>query len=81
MDLGELKTLLGWCIVINYGVLLIWFAVVMVAGNWLYGVHARLFRIDSDDVPMQHFKLFGQFKLLVMVFNIAPWLALLILGY
>jgi hypothetical protein len=44
-------------------------------------LHARLFGIERDVVQAEHFKLFGQFKLLVMVLNLAPWLALLIMGH
>jgi hypothetical protein len=81
LDLSELKTLLGWCLIINYGILLIWFAFIMTARDWIFGIHARMFGVERDLVQAEHFKLFGQFKLLIMVFNIAPWLALLIMGH
>ncbi len=81
MDLSELKSLLGWCLVINYGVLIVWFVFVVTARDWVFGLHARLFGVERDLVQAEHFKLFGQFKLLVMVLNLAPWLALLIMGH
>ena len=81
LDLTELKSLLGWCLVINYGVLLIWFGFVKGARDWIFGLHSRLFGVERDIVQAEHFTLFGQFKLLVMVFNLAPWLALLIMGH
>lgn len=81
MDLTDLKSLLGWCLVINYGVLIAWFFVVVTARDWVFNLHARLFGIDRNVAQAEHFKLFGQFKLLVMVLNLAPWLALLIMGH
>ena len=81
MDLTDLKSLLGWCLVINYGVLIAWFFVVVTARDLVFNLHARLLGIDRNVAQAEHFKLFGQFKLLVMVLNLAPWLALLIMGH
>ena len=81
MDITILKSLLGWCLVINYGVLLFWFAVLMLARDWITGLHSRMFDIDAATVSSAHYTLMGHFKLLVFVFNLAPWIALLILGY
>lgn len=78
MDLSELRTLLGWCIVINYALLLTWFVLLMGARDWLIGVQARIFELEPERVRRDQFHLFGQLKLLILVFNIAPWVALVI---
>lgn len=79
MDLNSLQSFLGWCIIINYAILLIWFAFLVTARDWLFGLHAGIFGVEKSVVQAEHFRLFGQFKLLIMIFNIAPWLALVIL--
>ncbi len=80
MDLAQLQTFLGWCILINYALLLIWFALLLWADSWIIGIHARIFRIEPETVRAEHFHLMGQFKFMIMIFNIAPWLALLLMG-
>lgn len=80
MDMVQLQSFLGWCIIINYALLLFWFALLPRAGSWVYGFQARLFGIDPATVRDEHFHLMGQFKLMIMIFNIAPWLALLLMG-
>lgn len=79
MDLAQIQTFLGWCIVINYALLLVWFAALLWTGSWVIGIHARIFGIEPATVRSEHFHLMGQFKLMIMIFNIAPWLALLLM--
>jgi len=79
LDLSQLQSFLGWCLVINYVLLFVWFGLLQLAGAWVVGIHSRLFHIDEDQVRSFHFQMMGQFKLLIMVFNIAPWLALIII--
>ena len=80
MDLDTLQTFLGWCLVINYGILVIWWLIYMGARNWVVGLHARMFHIDETVVSAAHFNLMGLFKMLVFVFVLTPWLALIIMG-
>ena len=80
MDLDTLQTLLGWCLVLGYGLLLIWFFVYKLANDWIVGIHARMFDIDEAVVRGDHFRLMGQYKILLFVFVLAPWLALIIMG-
>lgn len=80
MDLGQLQAFLGWCLVFNYGLLLLWFAGLQLTGDFVFRLHARMFDLEPSAVRAEHFHLMGQFKLIVMVFNLAPWLALIMLG-
>ena len=80
MDLDTLQTFLGWCLVLNYAVLFIWYAIYQGANRWVVGLHARMFDLDEAVVRKDHFFLMGQFKMLVFVFVLAPWLALVIMG-
>lgn len=78
MDLQTLQTFLGWCLVLNYGILLGWAAATL-SGDWVDRIHMRITGLDRDTVKALHFRLMGEFKLLVFVFNLAPWLALVIM--
>lgn len=80
MDLDTLQTFLGWSLVINYGLLIIWFLIYSGARNLVVGIHARMFHIDEAVVSATHFRLMGLFKMLIFVFVLTPWLALVIMG-
>lgn len=80
MDLAHLQSFLGWCTVINYGFLLVWFFVLLLASNWIIGIHSRWFDMEPASVRVEHYHLMGQFKLLILVFNFAPWLALVLMA-
>lgn len=80
MDLSELQTFLGWCILINSGFLLLWFAMTRIAGNWHIGLSVRWFDLEPASVRAEHYHLMGQFKLMILIFNFAPWLALVLMA-
>lgn len=80
MNPDTVQSLLGWALIFNYGVLLVWYAIYQFANRWIVQLHARMFDIEPAVVRRVHFQLMGQFKLLVFVLVLAPWLALLILN-
>lgn len=75
MTMEILKTFLGWCLVINYGVLIFW-AIVLMTGDWATRLHSGMLRVDEARVREMHYLLMGQYKLLIFIFNLAPWVAL-----
>ena len=76
MNVELLQAVLGWCAVINYGILLWWFLWISVAPDWIYGLHTRWFRIDRERFDAIHYAAMAGFKLAIFVLNIAPYLAL-----
>jgi hypothetical protein len=71
---------LGWCMVVNYGILLTWMIFLMSGRIWMYRVHNRWFNISDQEFGAAHYRLMGQFKLYIMIFNLAPYLALRIIA-
>ena len=73
--------LLGWCALVNYALLLLWFVVVTCAGDWYFDMH-RAFGINLTNEVLEalHFSLMGGMKMLFIVFNLVPFLVLLALG-
>lgn len=41
MSVDVLRGLLGWCAIINYGVLILWFLVFRLAHDWIYRLHSQ----------------------------------------
>jgi Family of unknown function (DUF6868) len=48
MNIETVCRVLLWCTVINYGILLIWFFVFMLAHDWMYQCHGRWFDLSVD---------------------------------
>ena len=76
MNLEALQSFFGWCLVINYAVLLLWVLAYIAGGGAIMARQATLFRIDEDELRRLHCQLMGVFKILIMIFCLAPWLAL-----
>ena len=76
MDVETVRAFLGWCTLINWVLLLVWWAMFSLAGDWMYGLHGKWFKISRQAFDVTHYAGMGLFKLLVLVFNLAPYLAL-----
>ena len=64
------------CVLINYAILLIWFVAFIAAHERLFKLHTRWFALAKADFDRLHYQAMAIFKLLVLVFNLTPWLAL-----
>jgi len=70
------RSVLGWSALINYGVLLLWFLFFVLAHDWMYRVHTRFFTLTVEKFDSAHYGSMAIFKLLVIVFNLVPYLAM-----
>jgi hypothetical protein len=76
MTLENLILFLGWCSVINIGLLLLTSLILILINNTLAKWHATLFNIDENLVRNRYFQYLSQYKILIIVFNIVPYFAL-----
>ena len=76
----SLATFLGWCSVINIGIILVGL-VIFGFGHKLFGkFSAKLFGISQEDAKSIHFRAFQQYRVLIAVFNVVPYVALKIMA-
>ena len=80
MTIDELKDLLLWATAINYGVLLIWFALFVYAHDWLYRTHTRWFKLSAEKFDALHYVSMSIYKVGVLLLNVAPLVALWIVS-
>lgn len=80
MTLDQWSEVLGWCLVINYGVLLISTVYLVVFREVGLSLHARMFGLPEARIMEISFQYLAAYKVLLLVFNLAPWLALQIIG-
>jgi hypothetical protein len=80
MDMTAIQEFLGWCSLINVG-LLTFSAVVVV---WLRGpisrIHAKMFALEPDGLPRVYFEYLALYKIAIIIFNIVPYVALRIIA-
>ena len=80
MNIEMIREILGWCTVINFGVLLIWFLFFMLAGNLVRKWHSKFFAMPEDSFNAIHYKGIMYYKLAITLFNLVPYLALVIIS-
>jgi len=69
-----------WMTIINVAALTLSFFLVMPLKKVACRVHAKLFGITEQNVAVAVYAYMGIYKILVIVFNIVPYIALVIVG-
>ncbi len=76
MPVETIRDVLGWCAVINLGLLLWWFSFFMLAHDWMYRIHGKWFKLPVETFDSVHYSGMAFFKICILVFNIVPYLAI-----
>ncbi len=80
MTLEIIRDALGWCTVINFGLLLWWFLFFTFGHDWTYRMHSRWYNLTADRFDTLHYAGITFFKIGIFFFNLAPYLSLRIVG-
>lgn len=80
MTLETIRAVLGWCTLINYAVLVIWFLAFLFAHDWMRKLHTRWFRLPAAHFDAIHYAGMGLYKLGIFLFNLVPYVALVIVA-
>lgn len=75
MDILSLTTFFGWCLVINTGLLLFTTLALYFMKEWASNLHSEMFGVDKTLVLSSYFSYLAHFKLLILVFNLTPYIA------
>ena len=52
----------------------------MAAGGAIKGIHSRLYSLSDADLDRAYFQYMANYKIAIFVFNLAPYLAMRIVG-
>lgn len=80
MNIETAKSFFLWCTVINYGILLLWTLVFLVAHDWHYRLTSRFFRVSPEQYDLVSFCGIAVSKIAVLFLNLVPYLALCIIA-
>lgn len=79
MNVQVASAFLLWCIVLNYGVLLVWFIAFVAAHRWMFTLHSRWFHLSEERFDGIHYASMAAYKVGILLFNLTPYIALRIL--
>ena len=80
ITLSQLTELLGWALVINIGIYLLSILALTAMKGFYLSIHTKVFGVSKEDLPREYFRFIGQYKMLVLIFNLVPYTALKIMG-
>ena len=80
MSVETVRQVLVWCAAINCLVLLIWFLLFALPHAWLYRIWSRWFALTREQFDAINFGGIVLYEIGVLLFNLAPYLALRIAG-
>jgi hypothetical protein len=70
------RAVLFWCAVIDYAFLTLWFLAFVWAHDWMFRMHGRWFHVSVEQFDALHYGGMALFKVGILMFNVAPWVAL-----
>lgn len=76
MNIEMLTGFFMWCSIINVGLLLLSFLMMACAGDFVYRLHSQWYPMPRETFNVALYALTGGYKIVVLVFNIVPWIAL-----
>ena len=80
MTIESVREIFGWSTLINLGLLYWWFFFILFAHDWTYQLHSKWFKLSVDQFDSIHYVGMALFKIAILLFNLTPYLALLIVG-
>ena len=80
MDIQTLTEFFMWCTIMNGALLALWTITCMVAPDLVYATQNKWFPLPRETFNVVIYSFLGFFKILFLVFNLVPFVALVIVG-
>jgi hypothetical protein len=80
VTLSQLTEFLGWASIINIAYLLLATAVIAFMREPISSIHSKMFRVDGAELDSKYFDFLSNYKIATLVFIVAPYIALKIMG-
>ena len=76
MDTKKLRSILGWCSILNIGLYVFSMLCVLLAHDWMYECFNTFFTGSIESYNTIMIMSFGIWETLIIVFNVVPYFAL-----
>ena len=81
ITLSQLTELLGWASVINIAYLISATLIITFMKSSISSIYLKLFDLDKQTLNSKYFDFLSMYKIATLVFIVAPYIALKIMGY
>lgn len=75
-SIESLRQFFGWCVVLNFGVLLLTTILIFLFRGLVTRIHARMFGLSEEEVSRAYFQYLAQYKIATLILTVVPYLAL-----
>lgn len=79
MNMTQWISFLGYCLILNYAILIIWFLAFVFIENFIKKIHLQWFKLSDTQFDAIHYSAMAVYKILILVFNLVPYIALKLL--
>jgi len=80
MDINEITTFFGWCSVINMCIYMVSALFIIGFRDFTMSLHSKLVKMDVAELPSLYFKYLGNYKIAILIFNLTPYIALILMA-
>lgn len=80
MDITTVRAFFMWCTIMNGGLLILSSLILVFASDFVYRIHSKWFPMPRETFNVVIYSFLGLFKIVILVFNVVPYVALLIIG-
>lgn len=80
MDIQTMITFFMWCTIINGSLLALWTLFLMFAPDLMLRSQKMVLQTPKENFNVIMYSFLGLFKIFFLIFNVVPYIALLIIG-
>ena len=80
MSLETLTEFFKWCTIINGGLYILWVAFLTLMPDLTYRLQSAFVPLPRETYNVVIYSFLGLFKIIFLVFNVVPWVALSMIG-
>ena len=80
MDIQTVTRFFMWCTIMNGALLVLWTTMCILGPGLVYRTQSKWFPIPRETFNVVIYSFLGAFKIVFLVFNVVPYVALLIVG-
>ncbi|GAL13216.1 hypothetical protein JCM19233_4218 [Vibrio astriarenae] len=80
LEINVLTEFLGWCTVLNLGLLALSSVLMSMLRPQIASFHGRVSALSEKELNVAYFRYLSHYKIVTLVFNVVPYLALKIMS-
>lgn len=80
IEINNITMFFGWCTVITTSILIFTSIILSLMKNSISKIHSNVFGLNQADIPLVYFQYLGNLKIAIIIFNLAPYIALKIMS-